>query len=555
VILLGLLLETGFNGCLPIGFKFLIDQALVPGNQQVLAGVLGLLVGGAVLAALVGLGNDYLSVQVRTALLRDLRWQMFRHLQRLSIGFYTRTEAGNILARFSTDLTAVENAIIAAIPWAILPGLNVLFSAVLLFLLEWRLALVAMLVFPLTLIGPKIFAPRATAASYERKQHEASLIAAVQENLGTQVAIQAFGLQEQMQTHFAWRLEDLTKSSLGVGFFSALVERSAGISILLLQVLVTGVGAYMAFNHQLSIGSLVSFQSLFLTLSWSLSYVTQYVPSLVQATSGMQRIADLLDEVPQVTDVPGATPLPRLTQTITFEDVQFSYGGERMNLEGVSFTIRTGESVAFVGSSGSGKSTLLNLLTRFYDPTVGWVAIDGRDLRHVTQASLRTQMGLVFQESVLFHTTIRENIRMGRPDATDAEVEAAARAAELHTVAESLPLGYDTPVGERGGWLSGGQRQQVAIARAMLRDPDILVLDEVTSALDPVTEAAIHATLERVAKGRTVVTVTHRLASVRHADRIFVLDRGRLVECGQHDELLTQGGSTRNCGRSRAASW
>jgi ATP-binding cassette subfamily B protein len=286
---MGLLLETGFNGCLPIGFKVLLDQAIVPGNQQLLAGVLGLLVGWAVVAALVGLGNDYLYVQVRTALLRDLRWQMFCHLQRLSIGFYARAEAGDILARFSTDLAAIENALTAAIPWAILPGLQVIFSAVLLFTLEWHLALVAMLVFPLTLVGPKRFAPCAAVASYARKQHEASLMATLQEHLGTQVAIQAFGLQQHMRTHFARQLDTLVQSSLGMGFYSALVERSAGIGILLLQVLVLGVGAVMAFYHQLSIGALVSFESLFLTLSWSLSYVTQYVPSLVQAAGGMQR--------------------------------------------------------------------------------------------------------------------------------------------------------------------------------------------------------------------------------------------------------------------------
>ena len=385
VLLIGLLLETGFTSGLAIGFKVLLDQAIVPGNHQILAWVLGLLAGGAAVAALVGLGNDYLYVQVRTALLRDLRCQLFRHLQRLSLGFYVRTEAGHILARFSTDLAAVDNALTAAIPWALLPGLQVLFSTVLLFTLEWRLALVAMLVFPLTLVGPKRFAPRASVASYALKQHEASLLATVQEYLSTQVAVQAFGLQPQRGTHFARQLDDLVKSSLGVGFYSALVERSAGISILLLQVLVMGVRASMAFHQQLSIGALVSFQSLFLTLSWSLSYVTQYVPSLVQGAGGMQRIAELLSEQPHVVDAPDALPLPRFTQTITFEDVQFSYDGAHMNLAGVSFAIREGESVAFVGASGSGKSTILNLLTRFYDPTAGRVTMDGWDLRHVTR--------------------------------------------------------------------------------------------------------------------------------------------------------------------------
>jgi len=298
----------------------------------------------------------------------------------------------------------------------------------------------------------------------------------------------------------------------------------------------------MAYSGSLSIGSLVSFQSLFMTLSWSLSYVTQYVPNLVQAASGMQRIEELLGEQPQVVDAPEATLLPQFAKAIRFEDVAFSYTGGQRHLRGVSFTIQAGESVAFVGPSGSGKSTILNLLTRFYDPVAGQVAIDGYSLRQVTQASWRAQSGIVFQESFLFNTTIRENIRVGKPEATDAEVEAAARAAEMHDLIKSMSQGYDTVVGERGNRLSGGQRQRIAIARAMLRNPAILILDEATAALDVATEAAINLTLAQLARGRTVIAVTHRLASVGQSDRIFVLNHGQLVEQGRHQVLLARGG-------------
>jgi ATP-binding cassette subfamily B protein len=222
--------------------------------------------------------------------------------------------------------------------------------------------------------------------------------------------------------------------------------------------------------------------------------------------------------------------------------VSFSYTGEHKNLDNVSFTIRRGAQVAIVGGSGSGKSTALGLIARFYDPDAGKVTIDGRDLRTGTLASLRGQMGVVFQESFLFNTTIRENIRHGRPDASDAEVEAAARAAEIHDLVVSLPDGYDTIVGERGGRLSGGQRQRVAIARAIVRDPALLLLDEATSALDPTTEAAVNGTLERLGRARTVVSVTHRLASTVGADQILVFERGRLVEQGTSSELLAHGG-------------
>jgi ATP-binding cassette subfamily B protein len=240
--------------------------------------------------------------------------------------------------------------------------------------------------------------------------------------------------------------------------------------------------------------------------------------------------------------VPEATPLPRFAKAIRFEDVDFSYTDGQRHLRGVSFAIHAGESVAFVGPSGSGKSTILNLLTRFYDPVAGQVAIDDHDLRHVTQTSWRAQSGIVFQESFLFNTTIRENIRVGKPEATDAAVEAAARAAEMHDLIERMPHGYETVVGERGNRLSGGQRQRIAIARAMLRDPAILILDEATAALDAATEAAINLTLAQLARGRTVIAVTHRLASVGQADRIFVLNHGQLVEQGRHPVLLAHGG-------------
>ncbi|MGH7963715.1 MAG: ABC transporter ATP-binding protein, partial [Candidatus Binatia bacterium] len=378
LILFGLLLEMGFTGSVPLSFKFLIDNAITPQDKQVLFFILGLLAGGVVLVSLAGLGRDYLYAQVCTAILNDLRQRMFRHLQKLSMGFYSRAEVGDILSRFSTDLVAVENAIAAAIPWAILPALDVIFSTILLFTLEWRLALVAMLVFPLSLIGPRIFAPRAAAASYTRKQHESRILTAVQENLGAQAVVKAFGLEGQMLTGFTERLRHLAESSVQVSFLSALVERSAGIGILVLQVLIMGVGAYMAFSDTLSIGSLVSFQSLFMTLSWSLSYVTQYVPNLVQAAGGMQRIEELLSEEPRIVDIPDAEPLHRLANEIAFENVQFGYTDGELNLNTLSFSIRAGESVAFVGPSGSGKSTVLALLMRFYDPGAGRVTIDGQ---------------------------------------------------------------------------------------------------------------------------------------------------------------------------------
>ena len=322
-----------------------------------------------------------------------------------------------------------------------------------------------------------------------------------------------------------------------VGMFSGLVERSAYVGIMLLQVAILAIGAYMASAGQLTVGVLASFQALFLSLSYSMASVTQYVPALVEAFGGLRRVEELFAQQPRVRDI-GATPVPRFSWEIRFENVGFGYAQERRNLESLSISIPQGEYVAVVGSSGSGKSTILSLLMRLYYPDEGSVTIDGIDIRHVPLSGLRQQFGYVPQESFLFDISIRENIRLGKPSASQEEVERAARAAEVHDFIVQLPKGYDTSAGERGNRLSGGQRQRVALARAIVRNPAVLVLDEATSALDPGTEAAILDTLQRLRAGRTIISVTHRLSSVMNADRILVLDQGTLYEQGTHQELL-----------------
>jgi ATP-binding cassette subfamily B protein len=327
-----------------------------------------------------------------------------------------------------------------------------------------------------------------------------------------------------------------------VGLLGALTERSAVVALLLLELLVIGVGARLAFEGALSVGSLIAFHALFRSLSDYVSSLVYWTPLLLQGSGGLRRVKELLDEKPQVVDAPEAPPLPRLQGAIEFQQVTFSYGGQQRNLDGLSLRIQAGQSVALVGPSGSGKSTVLALMMRFYDPESGVVRLDGRDVREAPLSSLYDQMAVVFQETFLLNTTIYENIRMGRLDATREQIIEAARAAEIHDLIETLPGGYDTVVGERGGRLSGGQRQRIAIARAMVRDPAILILDEATSALDPETEASLNKTLARVARGRTVLQVTHRLASVVDTDRVFVLERGRLVEEGPHQELAEKEG-------------
>ncbi len=472
-----MLVNQAYSTFFPLSLKFIIDDAIIPKNLNFLLMILAVLAAGAVLSSGASLGRDYLYARLGTHVLNDLRAKMFSHLQRLSMDFYSRTRVGDVTARFSTDLVSVENALVLGLPAAAISLLNVAVSLAVLFLLEWRLALLSIIGLPLCFIGPRLLSPRAVAANYKMKEELARLSSTVQENVNAQPVVKAFGLQEASQAGFKDQLFTLFGIGRRANFLSYLIERTPNISLLLFTLLVIGTGALLTYYGFLSVGALVAFNGLFLGLSQSVYGVTSALPHLLQAAAGMQRIEELLNEQPQVSDAPGAVDLSRLTEAIEFKDISFGYTPEQRNLTNVSLKIPCGSTVAFVGPSGSGKSSMLNIIMRFYDPTEGTVLFDGRDLRQVTQDSLRSHIGMVFQESFLFNTTIQKNIRLGRPDATDPEVEAAAKAAEIHDFVLALPQGYDTLAGERGGRFSGGQRQRFAIARALLRDPAILVLD------------------------------------------------------------------------------
>jgi ATP-binding cassette, subfamily B, bacterial len=542
LILLISMLEMSFNALVPMTFRELIDYALPHRDARALFWMIVALGLGLLIVALSGLARDYLYAQVTSRVLSDIRRRLYQHLQFLSMDFYARSQTGDLLARFSTDLAAIEQSLILTIPWGLVPSLDVALSSVLLFWLNWKLALVAMLIWPLCLTGPRFFAPRASRASYFRKQEEARTATMIQENILAQGTVKAFGLEGLSVAQFGQQNAELLKVTSRLSFLSAMMERSAGVGILVLQVLIISVGAFMVFRGRLTIGTLAAFQAIFINLSYGLYNVAQYIPQTIQAGGGMSRIEELLGQLPKITDGPGAAVQPPFQNQVEFRNVSFSYAGNEIHLRDVNITIPRGSFVAFVGPSGSGKSTLLNMLMRFYDVAGGALLVDGYDVRSVTTASLRAQFGVVFQDSFLFNISLRENIRLGRPDATNADVENAARAAEIHDFILTLPEKYDTMTGERGGRLSGGQRQRMALARALLRNPPILLLDEATSALDGATESAINATLSRAARNCTMISVTHRLASAVAADCIYVLEKGQIVEEGRHHELLGQGG-------------
>jgi ATP-binding cassette subfamily B protein len=543
LILAGLIIDLLFDTGFRLSLKFLIDDILVRKDEFLMGFILAALAGGGAIDSLLIVARDYLYARVGSGVLNDIRASTFTHLQRLSIGFFTRAQVGDIIARFTTDLSAIESALVQSLPSAVMSILGLIVTTIPLFILEWRLALLAILGLPFCLLGPRLLEGRASAAGYRLKEEQARVTSLVQENISAQAVIKAFSLENSALAQFRSRIAALFGISVRSSFLFYLMESTPNIASLILELLVVGSGAFFAFKGYITIGTLVSFYVLFLSVNHSVWEISWILPSLVQAGVGLSRIEEITNETPQVSDSPEASALSRFRGEISFRDVTFGYAPDQVALQNINLTIPCGSSVAFVGPSGSGKSTILNLILRFYDPTRGTISFDGIDLRQATQESLRDQVGVVFQESFLFDTSIRENIRAGRRGASDKEVEEAARAAEIHEFIAGLPRRYDTVVGERGGRLSGGERQRVALARAILRNPSILVLDEATSALDPSTEAAIYSTLERLSEGRTVISVTHRLSTVINMDRIYVLDMGRVVEEGTHSGLLNLKGT------------
>ena len=537
-----LLVEMGFNAWVPAQFSHLIDHAITPRNTTVLVDGLIALGVAIVLVTVAGMSGDYIYARVSSRVLATMRQRTFDHLQTLSPSFFQKYSAGEISARYSTDLASVEHTLGSWIAWGWKMALDVIGYNIVLFSVEWRLALFAQLMWPMTLLGPKLFGPRASRAAAVRKDGEAAMLSCVDEATAGRNVVRAFGLERTMSQRFGERLAHLAAAAVRGAFFTSALERTASIGIYTLQIAVLGIGAFMAFKGTITIGGLVAFYTVFVSLSLSLYWLTQFYSTLINSAAGLARIEEILAEKSDVPDAPGASLLPPIQNAIAVRNYVFAPDGTRRILDDISLTIHHGESVAFVGHSGSGKSTLLNAIMRSFDPGAGCIEIDGVDLRSITKASFIEQSAVVFQESFLYNTSVRDNLRLGRLGATNAGIEDACRAAEIHDIIMAMPNGYDSPVGERGSLLSGGQRQRLAIARALVRNPRILFLDEATSALDPATEIALNATLGRIAKGRTVLQVTHRLASVAGVDRIFVMNQGRLAEQGTHPELLALDG-------------
>jgi ATP-binding cassette, subfamily B, bacterial len=526
---------------LPLMYRTLIDDVLTPRNDALLVRLLVALILAGLVYAVVAVARDILHARVSQAILVSVRERLYTHLQRQSVGFHARTQTATLLAHFTTDLTALEHSLVGGVMWGLIAVFGLILSGTLLFALEWRLALLAVAGLALSTVGPWLLGGRASRASGMLQEEQARLASRIHEDLSAHPTVVAFGMQGSLLLRFRDQLAGFYRTSARAQVLGALVERTPNIAMLAFNLTVLTLGAILVFRGSMTVGSLVSFYTVSNALTFSVANMTWSIPYFIAANSGLRRIEAALAQRPEVNDAPGAKEAGPLRAAIEFDQVDFGYTSDRPILRNLSVQIPRGSFCTFVGSSGSGKSTVLNLVLRFFDVRGGEIRWDGTDLRELSQASLRAQMAVVFQDNVVFQESIRGNVAIALPSATDEQVRSALRDAELLDFVDSLPDGLDTQLGEGGVRLSGGQRQRLAIARALLRNPSVLILDEATSALDSSTETLINETLLRIGRICTVISVTHRLASAMKSDIIFVMANGSLAESGNHELLLRTG--------------
>lgn len=538
-----LLFESMYDVGVRYAMKFVIDKAVVEGDLPALMGILILLAIGAVFFNFVVIASDFFWAKIGGRIINDIRFDMFKHLQSLPVGFYRRQSSGDLTARFNADVGQIENGMVLAFPMALAGLAEIVMTLALMLFVHPILAGIAAAGILFSLMMPRIVQGRALDASFVLRREEGRMMGFLQENLGGQSVIKAYSLESHTSKDFSRRLDELLSKLARANFLSYLVSRLPSLSFLMLQLVVLGVGGWLTINGHITVGDLVAYQALLIGLNSAIHNLTWMVPSFIDATAGWQRIREILDEPLGIQDRPGARELGRFSQCIDVEKVSFRYpSAEVPTLNKVDLKINAGDYIVFVGRSGAGKSSIINLILRFYEVTDGKITIDGQDLRDVTMASLRSQIGLVSQEITLFDAPVKENIRLGALEATDEDVIAAAKAAEIHDLIMSLPEGYDTLAGTSGSRFSGGERQRIALARALVRKPAILVLDEFSSALDPTTEGEILQTIEKLKGTCTILSVTHRLSMAERADKVVVMRAGRIAEMGAHAELIGKRG-------------
>lgn len=523
--------------------KHAIDDGITAGDEPVLILVVGLFVLAALLVWAGTWLQTYLVSWVGQRALQDLRVQIFAHLQRLPIAFYERRRTGVLISRLTNDVQALDTLVSEGVVTLFQASLTLIGASVILFVYDPGLALLAFSVLPFVVIGAILFRIASADAYRRTRETIGALTAELQETLSGIRVIRAFGREDRHMRRFgqlneANREANMTTVYLNAAYFPAVEFASA-----LATILVLSVGGVQVIQGETTIGVLVLFMA---TLSFFFDPIQQLSQLYTTYQSGMaalDKIFELLDEPVELKDVDDAPPLPAVEGRLTLDDVSFRYNENTpWALRHVDLELPAGQTLALVGATGAGKSTLAKLLARFYDPSEGAVLIDGHDLRSVSQHSLRSQLGIVPQEPFLFSGSIGDNLRFGAPDASDAVLLDALEAVGAKEFVVELPAGLNTEIGERGVQVSGGQRQLIAFARALLADPRMLILDEATAAIDPRSERQVEQALQTLMKGRTVVVIAHRLSTIRQADQIAVLEGGEISERGTHDELVALGG-------------
>ena len=600
-----ILLSTGLSLLTPLIMRDLIDHTIPSGDVPRLIGLAAALLALPILGSGLAVFNRWFNSRVGEGVTFDLRVALYARLQRMSLRFFTHTRVGELMSRLNNDVIGAQNAISNTIVSMITNAIQAIAMLVVMLGMEWRLTLVSVIILPLFIVAARALAGRLRDIARGQMDANAAMNAMMNETLGIGGAllVKLFGRRDQEVGRFSERAAEVRSRGIDRAMWGSLLFAIIGLVSAVGTAFVYGFGGYLAIQQAFTVGTIVAFGAYLGSLYGALQSLTNAPVDFATSMVSFERVFEVIDLPAEIDDKPGAIRLPPVRGELAFEDVSFKYdvgqknllaqvkrvgqidqvatalsgpsseakpqpAGPRPNgsgpmngseapleaegiarsqaredaLEAISFTVKPGQLVALVGPSGAGKTTLIYMIPRLYDPTGGRILIDGHDLRDVTLDSLSDQIGMVTQETHLFHDTIRTNLLYARPDATQAEIEAAARAANIHDFITELPGGYDTVVGERGYRLSGGEKQRLALARVILKDPRILVLDEATSSLDSGSEALIQEALKHVMAGRTSIVIAHRLSTILAADLILVLDRGKIIESGTHHELLARGG-------------
>ena len=537
-----MLLATSASLYVPWIVRDVIDGVLV--NKDIL--LLNAITAGIVVVfALRGFfvyGQTYLMSYVSQKVVIDLREALFRHFQRLSVSYFDHSRTGKVLSYMTNDVSALQGALAQNVIELSTESLTLVGSLGAMFYLHWQLALLTLITVPLVAQAMNLFGKKLRKASGTMQQRAAEITSVLQEMIVSIRLIRLFVREDYEIGRFIRENENNFSAQMKAAQLSAtltpVIEFLAAIGV----TVIIWYGGREVINGNLTSGSLIAFLVYTVNITNPVKRLGNVYGSIQRAVAAAERVFEVLDTLPEIQDDFDAKELPVVKGQVEFENVMFEYRSAEPALCNLSIKVPPGQVLAIVGPSGAGKSTIANLLPRFYDPQQGRIKIDGRDIRHVTVRSLREQIAMVPQDTILFSASIYENILYGRLDASAAEVTAAAYSANAHDFILQMPLGYDTQIGERGCQLSGGQRQRIAIARAILKDPRILILDEATSALDAESERVVQDALDKLMVGRTTFMVAHRLSTIQRADKILVMDKGRLVECGNHTELLAAGG-------------